>query len=100
MMRTTCFLLIALSGCSSEQEICADKFAKLDSIRKETTATIIRQTAECQAVSVEFSGNRSVVDPCIETLRALNEMAVKTNRDVNKRMEEPDMIRCAEIARR
>lgn len=85
-IRVTAILLLVTScgfGDSVEQ-----KRAKLNALRQETSANLFRQRAECQAVAIEFSGDRMMVDNCMDTLRAMTEMAQNTIADIDRRMRE------------
>lgn len=81
-------LAFILSGCGSPEELRAEKIAKLDTLRRETFADLVRHQGECQAVAVEFNGDAMVVGACIETHRAMIEIAQRTLSDIDKRTAE------------
>ena len=87
-MRTLVLLCLLLAGCSSQEELRAEKIAKLDTLRRETQAELVRHQGECQAVAVEFNGDATVVGACIETHRAMIEIAQRTFSDIDKRVAE------------
>lgn len=89
-------LLLVLAACGpTPKEQCEETFAKLDAIRLEAQADIIRQRAECQAVAVEFKGDQMLVSNCMDTLNAMIEMHHATNANIDKRLAEPDMVQCS-----
>lgn len=81
-------LVATLPGCDSPEELRAEKLAKLDALRRETQAGLIRHQGECRAVAVEFNGDATVVGACLETHRAMISMAQKTFSDIDKRVAE------------
>ncbi len=81
-------LTFILTGCGSPEELRAEKIAKLEQLRRETYADLIRQKAECQAFAVEFGGNTKIVATCLETLRMTVEMANVTVATIDKRLAE------------
>ncbi len=87
-MRALVLLCLLLAGCSSQEELRAEKIAKLEQLRRETYADLVRQKAECQAYAVEFGGNAKIVDACVETLRMTVEMASVTIATIDKRLTE------------
>lgn len=95
-MKRLLIISLLLAGCASEEEICAQKFAKLDSLRNETRANLFRQWSECRAQQIEF-GNVEIVGICMETYRAMEEVARGTVASLDKRMDDPDMVRCAAL---
>lgn len=82
------FVGVALLGCGNPEELRAEKIAKLDAMRRETLANLVRQKGECQAVAVEFNGDAQMVQSCLETHRMLVEMAQRTLTDIDKRLAE------------
>lgn len=89
-------LLIALllAGCASEEQICLEKIEKLDVMRREAAANLHRQQAECQAVAIEFKGDRMLVDNCMDTFRKMADITRDTVSMIDKRMGEEDIQRC------
>lgn len=87
-------LSIAITSCASPQEVCAEKSAKLDSMRREAEANVIRQQGECQAVATEFPGDKMILNNCMDTLRLVVDTAQNTQAFVSKRLSEPDMQGC------
>lgn len=86
----------ALTSCArAPEELCAEKFAALDSMRRMANADIIRQQGECRAVAAEFPGDKMLLDNCLDTLRAAVETAQLIAASESKRMAEPDMQKCA-----
>lgn len=88
-------LFILLSACGPQpQEVCAEKLQKLESMRAEASAGLIRQRAECQATAVEFHGDARVMASCMETLRVMTEQAQQTFAMIEARRRETDMAEC------
>lgn len=85
---TALSFVFILPGCNSPEELRAEKIAKLDTLRRETQAELVRHQGECQAVAVEFNGDATVVGACIETHRAMIAMAQITFSDIDKRTAE------------
>jgi hypothetical protein len=98
-MKTAILLVsIAVAACSaSPEELCAAKVAKLESMRREAQADLIRQRAECQAVAVEFIGDRMMVDNCLDTLKFTAQTTQSTLALIERRYGEPDVISCANL---
>lgn len=92
-MKRLLIIAILLAGCASEEELCAEKIAKLESLKREAAANVIRQKAECQAVAYEFRDAKMTED-CAETLSAIAQIAQNISSMASKRLEEPDMQRC------
>lgn len=102
-MNTRPIYVVALliAGCSPQSEqACKEKIEKLDALRRHTHADLMRQQAECPAVAHEFNGDQVMIDNCLATYRAMVDMANSTYATIDKRMAEPDMVRCAEIAKK
>lgn len=93
-MKRLVVVSLLLTGCACEAELCAEKLAQLDALRKESQADLFRQQAECKAIAIEFSGDRMLVDNCMETHRLMAEIARRMFADIDKRMKDPDMKRC------
>lgn len=90
-------ILLATACGRPMEEVCAGKFAKLDSLSREARANIVRQQGECQAVAVEFPGDQEALDGCKEALRFVIQTAQSTQEAIDKRLAEPDMKRCADL---
>jgi len=64
---------LSLSACGVVSD--ADKIAMMEANRAAIIADLFRQQAECQAQAIEFSGDRHVLEACIETYRLSAESA-------------------------
>lgn len=68
-----------------------DPIAKLNAARVETLADLVRHEAECKAIAIEFSSDplrNQVVSSCLETHRAMLEMARHSLADIDRRLAE------------
>lgn len=91
-------ILLLVTACGRpDEEVCAEKLAKLDLLRREAVANIARQQGECRAVAIEFPGGADVTRNCLETLQTMSSIARQTDANIDKRLSEPDMQRCADL---
>ena len=94
-MKKICLAVIALAlaGCVSEST--ETKLAKLESLRQEELAGIARQQGECNAIAIEFNGDRTMVENCRETYRQVVANAAKSISDIDKRVTELRRMECS-----
>lgn len=77
---------LALSACGGVSD--ADKIAGMEANRAAILADLFRQQAECQAQAIEFSGDRHILEACIETYRLSAENAAIVITAIDRRIAE------------
>lgn len=94
-MRAILLLVPLIAACGPEPaQLCQEKLAKLDALRKEAGAAVIRARAECEATAYEFQ-DAKLTASCMDTLRFTIDMAKSTDAMVGKRKQDPDILACA-----
>ena len=92
------FLFVSLASCGkSEAELCSEKLSKLALLERSTRADLFRKRSECQATAIEFNNDQLMVSSCMESYKISEDMARSTLENINKRMEDKDIVLCKYI---
>lgn len=79
-------VVFALLVCGCAAEPPEEKIAKLEQLKAEQLAAIVRQKGECAAVAIEFRDDRQMLANCQETYRLVVANSTQTIKDVDTRI--------------